>query len=218
MTVDHRLAASGLEALVALKSYVDGLPTKTQWFKFLILGMVRALSREQLAFTESLNSSVPEQAWACRNVWELDVFIAFALSRQENARRLFEDLWNDGDDLLLALHDYLALEGDTDVAAEFDRMRAQLSQGMTEHGVTRRRYTKTNQMAEETGLNDRFSRVNKLTSKFVHPTAFSILVDPGSEYESAMRSVLIEQSAAAVIDACDRLGKHLEVHGLEPAP
>jgi hypothetical protein len=57
--------------------------------------------------------------------------------------------------------------------AEMDKIIANFQELKQEQGITRKQYLKTKDMAAAVNFSEEYEHVNKVTSKMVHPTAFS---------------------------------------------
>jgi hypothetical protein len=114
-------------------------------------------------------------AWACRNLLELAVFAEFVIESKGNLRKFAEDRLIDGYQIARLLFEMEEWEGGT--------AHAQNSVGplidehltmMAPEQITRKRFNRVEDIA--TGkLKKEFSAMNQLCSKFVHPTAWSLL-------------------------------------------
>jgi hypothetical protein len=117
-------------------------------------------------------------AWRARNLLELSVWCTYFARSPENARRLYEDACRDARDLLHVFEqwgqgagqavDWLSAIAD----GKNDLSRRAASEGI---GSLDGRYMLVAKAANDCGLNDGFKNMNKMLSKFAHPTAMQIL-------------------------------------------
>ena len=117
----------------------------------------------------------PLLAWACRNLLELTIFLKFVLLSGENARRFADDRLVDGVELITALRD-LELHYDSNASTAvlddaLNRMQAQ----MTAESVTASKHLEVRRLAEDARLKEDYACVNRICSKLVHPTSWSVL-------------------------------------------
>jgi hypothetical protein len=117
-------------------------------------------------------------AWRARNLLELSVWSAyFALSR-ENARRLYEDAGRDANNLLDVFEQWgNGTESPDDWLVTIADAKSELSRRAASEGLKGLdgRYMRVEDAASVCGLRDMFRTMNKLLSKFAHPTAIQIL-------------------------------------------
>jgi hypothetical protein len=122
-----------------------------------------------------LESNYPLLAWACRNLLELTIFLKFALLSGDNARRFGDDRLVDGSELVRALRD-LELHYDPKASTVVldDALREMQTQ-MTAENVTANKHLEVRKLAETVGLKEDYASVNRVCSKLVHPTSWSVL-------------------------------------------
>lgn len=120
-------------------------------------------------------SNYPLLAWACRNLLELTIFLKFVLLSGENARRFGDDRLIDGSELLRALRALeLHYEPKASTAALNDALDRMIAQ-MSAEGVSASKHLEVRNLAEMVGMKEDYSSVNRVCSKLVHPTSWSIL-------------------------------------------
>jgi hypothetical protein len=121
-------------------------------------------------------------AWSCRNLLELAIFTKYALMSEANADEFADARLVDGiqigtrlKQLELYLNPHLA-------SSAFDDVINRFSTQMSAEGVTQTKYLSTGQLAGTVGMKEDYDAMNQVCSKFVHPTAWSILTeDIGAE-------------------------------------
>ncbi len=116
-------------------------------------------------------------AWASRNLLELTVFTKYVLKSGENARRYGDDRLIDGCELIIALRD---LEHHYDPSAptpELDDALRRMEDQKAAENVTAMRHLETSALAREVGMEQEFRSMNRVSSKLVHPTAWSTLAE-----------------------------------------
>jgi hypothetical protein len=158
-------------------------------------------------------------AWGCRNLLELAIFTRFVLVSEANARRFAGDRLVDGCDIitsLRALELHIDSQSDTTLLDEaLCRMQAQ----MTAEGVTTKRYLATADLAEMVGMKEEFVCMNKVCSKLVHPTAWSILaVNKGDNAFTQGRPVLFQAGGRYGCEVYLAVKEHNAKHGMRPKP
>lgn len=129
-------------------------------------------------------------AWRARNLLELSVWCTYFARSWENARRLYEDAGRDVKNVLDVFEqwgqaagqpvDWLSAIAD----GKNDLLRRAASEGIESLD---RRYMRVEDAAGECGLKDMFKTMNKMLSKFAHPTAMQILGMADDEKQSLQR-------------------------------
>ena len=129
-------------------------------------------------------------AWRARNLLELSVWSTYLARSRENARRLYEDAGRDAKNLLDVFEhwgeaagqpiDWLSAIAD----GKNDLSRRAAGEGI---GSLDGRYMRVEDAADECGLKDKFKTMNKMLSKFAHPTAMQILGMADDEKQSLHR-------------------------------
>jgi hypothetical protein len=117
----------------------------------------------------------PLLSWGCRGLLELRVFTRYSLLSGENARAFAADRLLDGYDIAR----YLAeLEHFHDSGAEtkvLDEWASGLEARMKSEGVHRRAPLRAGDIAKSVGLAEEYKTMNKVCSKLVHPTGWSVM-------------------------------------------
>jgi len=111
-------------------------------------------------------------AWTCRNLMEIALYMKFVLQSKENAKEFAEDRLIDGSDVAIALKKLLAElnASDPSLEATIERIENQ----MVSEGVTRTTYRSARYITKQLNLKAEYGNMNRLCSKFVHPTAWSL--------------------------------------------
>ncbi len=121
-------------------------------------------------------------AWSCGNLLDLAVISRFVLRSKEDAVKFADNRLIDGLQIANAFRDLELMHAPQLRATSFDASIAAFKNGMKRDGIKERSYMNVADLAAEVGLADEFAKVNKVTSKFVRPTAWSLLPAPaGSE-------------------------------------
>jgi len=158
-------------------------------------------------------------AWACRNLLELVIFTKFVLISEANARRFAEDRLIDGCDIIKSLRTLeLHVDPKSDTSLLDDalaRMKAQ----MAAENVTATRYLATGSLADMVGMKEDFDCMNRVCSKLVHPTAWSILaVNKGEDAFSQCRPILFQSGGQYGGEMYLAIKEHNAMHGMKPKP
>jgi hypothetical protein len=161
----------------------------------------------------------PLSAWACRNLLELAIFTRYVLISEANARRFADDRLIDGCEIITSLRTlehHIAPNSDT---PWLDDALARMQAQMVAEGVTAKRYLATAELAGIVGMKEDYACMNKVCSKLVHPTAWSVLaMNKGENSFSQAREIFF---IAGVQYGCDlylAIQAHNATHGMKPKP
>jgi hypothetical protein len=156
-------------------------------------------------------------AWACRNLLELLIFAKYVLISKGNARRFADDRLVDGCDIIRSLRTLeLHIDSHSDTRLLDDalvRMQAQ----MAAEGVTARKYLTTGDLAD--GMKEDYACMNRVCSKLVHPTAWSVLaMNKGENSFSQARQIFLQSGVRYGCDLYLTVKPHNETYGMRPKP
>lgn len=124
-------------------------------------------------------------AWRTRNLLELTVWVAYCIQSSENAKRFYDDKARDVFEMLDSVKGLAAL-GDTpdlNLSTLIDETRTRVEEKAKALGYEDidEAYQRVNNAAQEVGFGPFFGGINKMLSKFAHPTAMMVfsLLDEG---------------------------------------
>jgi len=122
----------------------------------------------------------PRAALACRNLLELAVFTKFVLKSRLHLVEFASDRLLDGLDIAQKLK-AIELELTPEAASSIlDASIAEFEKQMANEGVTRPKFLRTDDIAKVVGMESDYANLNKVCSKFVHPTSWSLLTSDRS--------------------------------------
>jgi hypothetical protein len=225
MSVDLSAAylTSADKACLKLKQFGSGLrpvDAPNGWFFQIVFELIDATLSNYDYLKVGYNQKNSHMlAWACRNLLELAVFTKFVLMCEGNARRFAQDRLIDGCDIiksLKALELYIDSKSNTGLLDDaLSRMQAQ----MTAEGVTDTKYLSINVLAQNVGMKEEYLCMNRVCSKLVHPTAWSILaVNKGEDAFSQSRPILFQAGVRYLCDLYLEIEQHNATHGMKPKP
>jgi len=116
-------------------------------------------------------------AWASRNLLELTVFMRYVLKSGANARRFGDDRLIDGCELIIALRDLERFYDPNAPTPGLDDALQRMKDQMIAESVIATRHLETSALAREVGMEQEFRSMNRVSSKLVHPTAWSTLAE-----------------------------------------
>jgi hypothetical protein len=114
-------------------------------------------------------------AWSCRNLLELSVFTQFVLESKVNTDQFVEDRLIDGHQMAIALKELESYLNPGLTESVIDATLDAFQKQKEKEGITDRGYSNIRVLAAQVGMGKEFETVNKVCSKFVHPTAWSLL-------------------------------------------
>lgn len=158
-------------------------------------------------------------AWACRNLLEVAVFMRCVLISKAKADEFASHRWIDGIEVVERLKTLDFLMNPNLTASAFDVILGDFNQKMSADGVVRTAHLITRNWARDAGLIQEFDCINKVCSKFVHPTVWSILTeDIGSARFPDARELFYGFGANYLMDIYVRFKEHVEAYGLKHKP
>ena len=147
-------------------------------------------------------------AWRARNLLELSVWSTYFAKSRENARGLYEDAGRDVTNLLEDFERWGQGAAQTDdwfstiADGKNDLSRRAASEGIESLDG---RYMRVDTAARECGLADKFTTMNKLLSKFAHPTAMQILGNANEEKKLLQRDTFYAHGCCFFVGAFNAL-------------
>ena len=223
MTVDPHTLAQWDEMVPRLEGFMKTLAPVTE-DEDRFYHIVSAISRSAIPNYWALRDAYSNDqqhlvAWACRNLLELAIFAQFVVASQSNMKSFAEDRLIDGHQIASLLFKMEEWVGGT--------AHAQKSVGplidehvkmMNAEDVTRARFISVADVATGT-LKKEFSSVNQLCSKFVHPTAWSLLTaDRGPARFPEASELMLTFGVQYFMTVCEAFMPHIRKHGLKPNP
>jgi|GEM_PF-1383279 len=165
--------------------------------------------------TGSLNLT----AWASRNLLELTVFIRYVLKSGVNARRFGDDRLIDGCELIIALRDLerhyapsVPTQGLNDTLKRMEDQRVA-------ENVTATKHLDTSALAKEVGMEQEFRSMNRVSSKLVHPTAWSTLAEnAGKNSYPEAKDLLFATGIAYISQIYMEVRDYNKARGMMPLP
>lgn len=211
---DEELTDKGFKEMEAFALWLQDVPTQTIWFRNLLIALFEGLLREYRSLSVGVKKSPPLLAWACRNMLELNVIAKYVLLSESNAKEFVDDWIIDDLEVFESFRSWMKFHGATTV--EIDKIIVNFQALKQDQGVTRKKYLRTKDMAGTVNFSEEYEHVNKVTSKMVHPTAFSVLA-PGGKY-GVLTPILFNNGVRFGVEAYAAIKKHVSVHGVVPTP
>ena len=172
-------------------------------------------------------------AWGCRNLLEIAVFSKYVLLSEQNATEFAADRLIDAVEIGKALKklQYLidqeiAAEGGTIAGQEMrqrpvgaDQIIEKYSKLLAHEQIPRLRPLKMSELARRVGLAEAYEGMNKLCSKLVHPTAWSVFTaEVGSERFPEVSEIFLVYGALYYGMVLAEFLPHVRTWGLRHKP
>jgi hypothetical protein len=166
-----------------------------------------------------VDNNYPLLAWACRNLLELTVFMKYILSSEANARRFGADRLIDGVEIFTALRELELHYDPSTPTVPLDNAIAQMRAQMAAENVTESGHLAVGRLADQVGMAEEFRTVNRVSSKLVHPTAWSVLA-VNAEVNSFpdAKDILFLSGVGYMAQMLIAAREHNNQHGMRPIP
>jgi hypothetical protein len=197
------------------EKHLSEIQTSISWFRSILTDLLAACLREYENSKNGLAGSATLAAWACRNMLELDIFAKYVLIGPANAVEFAQDFYIDATDFYSSFRDFLLLHEPSSKAASLQSIVDSLVAKKSELGITRTHYLSVARMAEVVNFAEEYRRMNKATSKLVHPTAFSVLATGQSSLSDEHRQIFFLGAVRYGVEVYHDIKKHVEQNGLE---
>jgi hypothetical protein len=147
------------------------------------------------------------------------IFAKYILISEANARRFAQDRLIDGCDIITSLRTLeLYIDQKSDVGPLDDAL-ARMQAQMAAERVTAKKYLSSANLAEVVGMKEDYACMNRVCSKLVHPTAWSILaVNKGENAFSQSRQILFTCGVGYGCDLYSAIKEHNPTYGMRAKP
>ena len=205
---------------VGAKNLIEALRTDKLHTSFhLVLGriMEKLIEENQtLAFKE--DRTVPELAWAGRNIMEVRILSRYVCQSKANLDRFEADVLINGAttmQALLRLHNDLAREvGGTLAPPELHRLHGDFQEAREQVGLGSESPLMARTCTKKVSMEKGYLAFSSVTSALVHPSAISVLKTFDIE---SYRTVLVAHGLIVASKVILEAREHIEQHGYKPA-
>jgi hypothetical protein len=149
---------------------------------------------------------------------ELNIFTQYSLASEANARRFIGDRLIDGIGIFQSFKEWQLSLTPGVATQELDETLRKAQEQMTMEGITAARYLSTRDLAITLGMADEYVCMNKVCSKLVHPTAWSVLAMSDEGELGLLREILFNTGTRYGLQIGEKVKEHVEKHGLKPIP
>ncbi len=170
------------------------------------LGVLKKLKESVELNTHELNIDIKTRtintvAWLARNLVELALWCEYCGQSKENARELLLDSARDA-------YDSINIPDGVVSQASFQEVQQELlNKAETDGFDIKKKYTDVGTVAKNLGMSIRFKYLNKMLSKFAHPTALAIL-STDSNVHNLLRQKFYEIGISASRSATHSINGH----------
>jgi hypothetical protein len=220
MSIDPELVRKTDDAFRAFDTFTRSLsPTDEETGSF--YHIVSALSDATKTNYVTLRKAFEDDeqtlmAWSCRNLLELAIFTKFALSSKANADEFAADRLIDGLQIGTSLKKLELYLNPQQVGSALDAVIDQFKKQMSDEGITRTKFHTVKELAKQVEMLDEYETINKVCSKFVHPTAWSLFTaDIGSVRFPEARDVFYGCGAQYFVTVYAEIAPHIRKWGLK---
>ena len=203
-----------LQKIENLVEQIEAAPTKNAWFGSLLRDILNASIRELRHLRLGFEISTPMASWACRNTLELTIIAKYVLLKKQNADNFTNDLLIDGKEMFHAVRDWV--QQHEEVSEPVLQTIANFEREIIRQGVTQKKHLEIADISKEVNYYEEYRTMNRLTSKLVHMSAFSIMGDYDQGELVMLRSLMCNSGVRYVAQTYNDIRECVEEHGTEP--
>lgn len=224
MSIDPTLINGVDHSLVEFDKFIRLLPTPTTATANNFYHIVTALAREAMLNYQTLRGAFDDDAqvlmaWSCRNLLEIVIFTKYVLLSKANADEFAGHRFIDGLEIAEQLKALELYMNPSLTVSAFDPVITSFTTQMAAEGITRTRYLAVNEWANTVGMASEYKILNKVCSKFVHPTSWAILsANIGSARFPEAKDLLYGSGAHYFGDVFVEIKEHIKAHGAAHKP
>jgi hypothetical protein len=196
---------------------IDDRETDAPWFVSLLFCLLSSCLREYKHLKIGYEKYTGLEAWACRNLLELNIFTRYILLSETNARRFIGDRLIDGADIFESSKEWLSNLKPEAQTPELDETIRKTRELMQAEGIDAVAHLRTRALAAEMGMIDDYRYMNRLCSKLVHPTAWSVLAMNDEGELGQLKLILFNQGVRYGLEMGDAMREHVDRYGLVPS-
>jgi len=140
------------------------------------------------------------------------------LIRGSNARDFVNDRWIDAIEIFESFRDWVKLHDPTASTTRMEEAIRNCEAEKAKQDITRTSYLKMHKMASDVGFREEYDSMNKVASKLVHPTAFSVLGDFDEGEWAELRPILFNSGIGYALEAFNEIRQYVSKNGVDPLP
>jgi hypothetical protein len=190
----------------------------TIWFVNVVTALLRGLILECEQLNAGYEKSVRTMAWACRNLMEISVYTEYGLRSEENARELLDDMLMDELEILSSFKKWFTALEPALPTPELDAVVKTFQDMKTDVGIKRKSHRTTRELARILNREPDYEHANKVSSKLIHPTAWSLLSQDLEKDDVLMRPYICQAGWKYFAESFLLIRKHVAHYGTKPVP
>jgi hypothetical protein len=190
----------------------------TVWFVNVLTALLRGLIIEYEQLNLGYQQSARLMAWACRNLMEISIYTEYALNSEENAHELIEDMLMDTLDVFTSFKRWFAALEPAMPTPELDAALKLFQETKTDVGISRRTFRTTRELARLLDREPDYLHANKVSSKLIHPTAWSLLSLDLDKEDALMRPYIYQAGSKYFAESFLRIRQYVGKYGTKPIP
>jgi hypothetical protein len=188
------------------------------WFPNLLVKLINSTLREYQHSKIGLQKHTPMLAWACRDLLELDVLTKYVLNSEANARRFIAHRLIDGIEIFKYVKDYQLFHEPGSTTPAIDETIRMAEEQKAFEGISETKFLNVKKIAAQHGMAEEYLYMHKITSKLVHPTAWSVLAMNDEGEFALFKTSFFFAAARYVSETHEAIKQHVDVYGLKPPP
>lgn len=215
---DVRAIDECFQGMIEFGIACESTETNAIWFANLLTCLLDSTIREYRHLKIGLEKDTGLEAWACRNPLELNIFTKYVLASEADARRFIGDRLIDGIQIFKSFQDWIErVDPNAQTTPLKETLRIAHEQ-LTVEGINYGRHLSTRELAGKVGLAEDYAHMNKVCSKLVHPTAWSVLAMNDEGELGQLKSILFFSGARHGLKIGQQIEAHVAKNGLLPNP
>jgi hypothetical protein len=186
------------------------------WFQKLLIEIIDSTLREYQHSKIGLRKHTPMLAWACRNLLELNVLIKYVLKSEADARRFIAHRLVDGIEIFKYAKTYQEFREPGSATPAIDETIRLAEEQKRSEGINETRFLSMAETADKVGMAKEYTYMSKVTSKLVHPTAWSILAMNDQGEFAGFKNIFFFASVRYMSATYEAIKIHVDAYGLKP--
>src|ERR1017187_917939 len=188
----------------------------TIWFVNVLTALLRGLIIEYEQLNLGYKQSARLMAWACRNLMEISVYTEYVLKSEENASELIEDMLMDALDVFTSFKKWITALEPAMSTPELDAVLKLFQEAKTDAGINRKTHRTTLELARVLDREPDYLHANKVSSKLIHPTAWSLLSLDLVKEDALMRPYIYQAGSRYFAESLLRIRQYVGKYGTRP--
>ena len=210
------VADAAFEPMRGLRVELEQSDTDARWYRDLLLCLVNSALREYAFLKIGYRQSTAVLSWAVRNLLELSILAKYISLSEKDAKRFVDDRIIDAIEWFESFEAWNAHEDPQRQLPELDQILLRLRAQKASAGITATKVLRVEELARRVGMGAEFKHTNKVCSKFIHPTAWSVLNALDEGELKRMRSFLLQRGALYGFEIYTTFRTHILRFGVKP--